>query len=148
MRQSLGMGDAPPIGDPLVAGMEQRDDIEAGQQHPVEGSRGGDEILRRTRRLQGRDHGVDRRALRSGEIVRGFLVGAVSSPAHALLVAGRGRGLPQADHHVEIETLAAALVLHLIHRAHPRFDADAAQLPGIIERKPLLVAAGDQNFEG
>src|SRR6185437_15152488 len=82
------------------------------------------------------------------DIVGALRVGGARAPPASLLVAGRGRGDPGADHHVEVEARAPALELHLVHQADIRLDSDAGEVAGVSERQALLVAVPDQDLEG
>ena len=55
------------------------------------------------------------------------MIGALRTPEEALLIARRWAGDPGGDQHVEIEFLAAALVLHLIGEADVSVNADAPE---------------------
>ena len=76
---------------PILRRMEERDQVEAGDQHAVERAHRGDEILAVGRREQRVDHRVDRRIVRAGEIERAGIVHGRRGPAIVLLVAGRQR---------------------------------------------------------
>src|SRR3974390_2700348 len=69
------------------------------------------------------------------------------TPEDALLIARRWAGDPGGDQHVEIESLAAALVLHLIGEADGRVNADALEAVRIDPRKPFLRAALYQDLK-
>ena len=53
-----------------------------------------------------------------------------------------------AGHHVEVELLAPALILHLVDKPDARLDADAHKRPRVVEREPLLAAILDHDLEG
>ena len=53
-----------------------------------------------------------------------------------------------AGHHVEVELLASALILHLVDKPDARVDADALERRRVVEREPLLAAILDHDLEG
>jgi len=48
-----------------------------------------------------------------------------------------------AGHHVEVELLASALILHLVDKPNARVDADALERRRVVEREPFLAAILD-----
>ncbi len=127
--------------------MIKRDNVKSRQQHAIICAHGCDELVLRSCREQRIDQRIKRRRGGSGEIERSFLLRARRSPAHALLIAGRGRGRPLADHHVEIEFLPPALILNLVDKTHQSLDANALQRGGVIKRESLLIAILHHDLE-
>src|SRR5215510_4098259 len=139
--------DRVPAGDPLRRKMEQRDHVEAGDQHAVERAHGGDEVVAAFCLEEGCDHGIDGGALDAHIVAGAGQVGGLRAPIESLLVARRQRLFPAVLDHVEIVGESSTFVLYRIHNPHTRRNASPLQALREQERQPLLVPRCDQKLE-
>src|SRR2546428_3417619 len=123
------------------------DDVEAPEQHPVEGARPIHQALPVGGRDERLHEGVDDRILNAGEIAAPEHARARGRPVIDLFVARRERFGPEADDHVEVEAVLAVLVLRGVHGAHARGDAEALEVLGEGQGDALEGRLGEENLE-
>ena len=75
-----------PARHPLARQVEQRQDVAAGQQNPVECSDGGNELRPVFCCEQGVDHGIDGGALNAGKVECALGCRGFATPSEILLV--------------------------------------------------------------
>src|SRR5215470_7504193 len=110
--------DRRPTRDPLGRKIKQRDDVETGNEHPVERAHCGDEIAAIFRFQQRGDHSIDGRTLDAHVIAGPGLVGGGRPPIEGLLVAGRQRLVPTVLDHFEIVGETPPFILNRIDQAY------------------------------
>src|SRR5262249_40310639 len=99
--------DRRPTRNPMVREMEQRNHVEAGDQHAIERAHGGDHLGAGLGLEQCADQSVDGGTLDADVIATASLIRGGRAPIEGLLVARRERLVPTVRYHVEIEGDAA-----------------------------------------
>src|SRR5690606_21181607 len=136
-----------PIGKPKNGPVVFRYQVVSPQQHTVERSGGGDQVIP----VRGEDDPIHKcihdGVLYAHQIARAGPVGCPGAPEVALLVARRDRLLENPGDHVEIEILNAVDILGLVNDPQAGIDANLAQIGDVGTGDDLAGVVPAEDFE-